>query len=85
MTSTIFDKDSYDTGVRDAIGKVLDEWGFRFPGIQDVEHVYFYAATAATPEKVQQYLRQAYDLGLSFDRPQPPPESHAAAAPSVTP
>ena len=45
MTSTIFDKNAYDAGIRDAIGKVIDDWGFRFPGIQDVEHVYFYAAT----------------------------------------
>lgn len=69
MTSTIFDKAAYDAGVRDAIGKVLDEWGFRFPGIEDVEHVYFYTATSATPELVEQYFQQAYDLGLHFDRP----------------
>jgi NAD(P)H dehydrogenase (quinone) len=68
MTSTIFDQDAYDAGVRDGIGKVLDEWAFRFPGIEDVEHVYFYAATSATPELIQQYLRQAYDLGRRFDR-----------------
>ncbi|HEY5011190.1 MAG TPA: NAD(P)H-dependent oxidoreductase [Acidimicrobiia bacterium] len=68
MTSTIFDKNAYDAGVRDAIGKVIDDWGFRFPGIQDVEHVYFYAATSAPPEVIRQYLDQAYDLGTTFDR-----------------
>ena len=56
MTSTIFDKNAYDAGIRDAIGKVIDDWGFRFPGIQDVEHVYFYAATAASPDTIGQYL-----------------------------
>ena len=71
MTSTIFDKDAYDAGIREAIGTVLDEWGFRYPGIQDVEHVYFYGATAATPELVQRYFRQAYDLGRQFDRARP--------------
>jgi putative NADPH-quinone reductase len=55
MTSTIFNKDAYDAGIRDAIGKVLDEWSFRYPGIEDTEHVYFYAATAATAELVEQY------------------------------
>lgn len=79
MTSTIFNEDAYDAGIRDAIGKVIDEWGFRFPGIEDVEHVYFYAATAATPELVQQYFQQAYDLGRRFDRPRPAAESHPAA------
>jgi NAD(P)H dehydrogenase (quinone) len=69
MTSTIFDKNAYDDGIRDAIGKVIDEWGFRFPGIQDVEHVYFYGATSATPELVNQYFQQAYELGRDFERP----------------
>ena len=71
MTSTLFDKNSYDAGVRDAIGKVMDDWGFRFPGIQDVEHAYFYAATSATPETIRKYLDQAYDLGRTFDRDAP--------------
>jgi NAD(P)H dehydrogenase (quinone) len=79
MTSTIFNKDAYDNGIRDAIGKVLDEWGFRYPGIPDVEHVYFYAATAATPELVQQYFAQAYDLGRHFDRAAPAVEHSPAA------
>jgi hypothetical protein len=39
------------------------------PCIEDVEHVYFYAATPATPELVKQYLQQAYELGRSFERP----------------
>jgi NAD(P)H dehydrogenase (quinone) len=69
MTSTIFDKNAYDDGIRDAIGKVIDDWGFRFPGIEDVEHVYFYTATSATPELVKQYFQQAYQLGRGFERP----------------
>jgi NAD(P)H dehydrogenase (quinone) len=69
MTSTIFNKVTYDDGLRDAIGKVIDDWGFRYPGIQDVEHVYFYAATSATPELVKQYFQQAYELGRDFERP----------------
>ncbi|MFZ2176646.1 MAG: NAD(P)H-dependent oxidoreductase [Rhodococcus sp. (in: high G+C Gram-positive bacteria)] len=71
MTSTIFDKNAYDAGIRDSISKVLDEWTFRYPGIEDVEHVYFYAATAADTGLVKQYLDQAYDLGRHLDRPRP--------------
>ena len=71
MSSTLFDKNAYDDGIRDAIGKVIDEWGFRFPGIQDVEHVYFYATTAATPDTIHRYLDQAYDLGKTFERAAP--------------
>ena len=69
MTSTIFDKHAYDDGIRDAIGKVIDDWGFRYPGIEDVEHVYFYAATAAPPETIHAYLDQAYQLGKDFGVP----------------
>lgn len=69
MTSTIFDKKAYDDGIRDAIGRVMDDWTFRFPGIPDVEHVYFYTATTASPELVQQYFLQAYQLGRDFERP----------------
>jgi NAD(P)H dehydrogenase (quinone) len=66
MTSTIFDERSYDDGVRDAISRVMDDWSFRYPGIQDVEHVYFYGATAAPPETIEQYLARAYELGKTF-------------------
>lgn len=68
MTSTIFDEAAYDDGLRDAIGKVVDEWGFTYPGIPDVEHVYFYAATSASPDRIAAYLDQAYQLGRDFDR-----------------
>ena len=80
MTSTIFNKDAYDDGIRDAIGKVMDDWAFRFPGIEDVEHVYFYTATTATPELIQQYLQQAYELGRDFDRSAVVPEQSAPVA-----
>ena len=69
MTSTIFDEKSYDDGIRDAITRVIDDWGFRFPGIENVEHVYFYGATSATPDLVQQYFAQAYQLGRDFEKP----------------
>ena len=67
MTSTIFNEASYDDGIRDAIARVIDDWAFRYPGITDVEHVYFYAATSAPPETIQQYLEHAYELGKTFD------------------
>ena len=68
MTSTIFDERAYDDGIRDAIGTVIDDWGFRYPGIEDVEHVYFYSATAAPPETIERYLAHAYELGKTFER-----------------
>ena len=69
MTSTIFDKNAYDDGIRDGIARVMDDWAFRYPGISDVEHVYFYAATAASPETIRGYLDHAYRLGTDFGVP----------------
>jgi NAD(P)H dehydrogenase (quinone) len=68
MTSTLFDEAAYDAGIRDAMDKVIDEWTFRYPGIENVEHVYFYAAAAAPAETIQRYLEQAYALGCDFDK-----------------
>jgi NAD(P)H dehydrogenase (quinone) len=67
MTSTIFDEHAYDDGIRDAISRVMDDWAFRYPGIEAVDHVYFYGVTAAPPETIEQYLARAYELGRTFD------------------
>ena len=83
MTSTIFDKHAYDDGIRDAIGRVIDDWAFRYPGIEDVEHVYFYAATAASPETIQTYLDQAYQLGKDFGVPRAARAALATSSPSA--
>ena len=69
MTSTLFDQAAYDAGIRDAMDKVIDEWTFRYPGIANVEHVYFYSAACAPQATIQQYLDQAYALGRDFERP----------------
>ena len=85
LTSTLFDRAAYDAGIRDAMDKILDEWTFRYPGIANVEHVYFYAATCAPREKILAYLDQAYELGRDFDRPplaRPMPQA-LGQAPSV--
>ena len=80
MTSTLFDKAAYDDGIRAAMDRTIDDWGFRYPGIADVEHVYFYAASMAPPATIARYLDQAYDLGRHFDR-----SSAGRAAPAGAP
>ena len=67
MTSTIFNEHAYDDGVRDAISRTIDDWAFRYPGINEVDHVYYYGATAAPPETIQRYLAHAYELGKAFE------------------
>jgi putative NADPH-quinone reductase len=53
----------------------IDDWGLRYPGVKQVEHIYFYGAAIADPAQIQQYLRDARQLGRDFAVP--------AAAPAV--
>ncbi len=66
MQPTIFDKRSYDADLRDAMTTLIDEYAFRFPGIQQVEHEYFYAVYGADDATRRRYLERAYTLGSQF-------------------
>lgn len=71
MTSTLFNQQAYDDGIRDAITRLIDDWGLRYPGIQRVDHEYFYAAASAPPDAMAGYLRRARELGRTFAEPAP--------------
>jgi len=75
ISTTIFDENSYrETGIGDAMARLMDDWCFRFPGVKDVEHVYFYAMHDGDAEKRRRYLDRAYRLGRDFvavSSPQP--------------
>ena len=45
---------------------LMDDFGFRYPGIKDVEHVYFYSVGAVDAPTRRIYLQQAYQLGREF-------------------
>jgi NAD(P)H dehydrogenase (quinone) len=68
MTPTFFRASDYcESGCGAAIEKLVDDFGFRYPGIETVEHVYFYAVAAVDDATRQGYLRQAYRLGHEFE------------------
>jgi NAD(P)H dehydrogenase (quinone) len=66
LQTTLFDEPSYQGGLADSMKALIDEFGFRYPGIQKVEHVYFYAVHGASDETRRRYLEQAYGLGRDF-------------------
>jgi NAD(P)H dehydrogenase (quinone) len=66
IQTTIFDKAAYDAGLRDAMRVLVDEFGFRYPGIKRVEHEYFYAVHGADSVRLDGYLERAYALGREF-------------------
>ena len=68
MTPTFFRESDYrDSGCGAAIERLVDDFGFRYPGIGQVEHVYFYAVGAVDEETRREYLQQAYRLGHEFE------------------
>ncbi len=68
MTPTFFRESDYrDSGCGAAIERLVDDFGFRYPGIEAVEHAYFYAVGAVDDATRRNYLQQAYRLGHEFD------------------
>jgi UDP:flavonoid glycosyltransferase YjiC (YdhE family) len=37
MTSTLSGQAAYDAGIRESMGRLIDEWGLRYPGVRRVE------------------------------------------------
>jgi NAD(P)H dehydrogenase (quinone) len=68
MTPTFFRESDYrDSGCGEAIERLVDDFGFRYPGIEQVEHVYFYAVGAVGEDTRREYLQRAYRLGHEFE------------------
>jgi len=66
MSTTLFNERAYHAGLGDAMKRLIDDFGFRYPGIKKVEHVYFYSVGAVDASTRQKYLQQAYCLGKEF-------------------
>jgi NAD(P)H dehydrogenase (quinone) len=66
ISPTLFDEQSYKTELAPAMKVLIDDYMLRFPGIQNVEHVYFHAVQGASDETRRGYLERAYALGKDF-------------------
>ena len=66
IQTTIWDERSYDTGLREAMVKVIDEYTLTYPGIKKVEHELFYAVHGADDDTRRGYLDRARWLGRNF-------------------
>lgn len=66
ISTTIFDEASYKDQLAPALKVLLDDYAFRFPGIQHVEHEYFYAVHGAGDATRHGYLDRAFALGRDF-------------------
>jgi NAD(P)H dehydrogenase (quinone) len=66
INTTIFSKEAYEAGLEAAMKTLIDDFSFRYPGVQTVEHLSFYAAHGADAPTRQAYLERAYSLGKDF-------------------
>jgi NAD(P)H dehydrogenase (quinone) len=66
MQTTFFDERAYQAGLQAAMATLIDDFGLRFPGVKQVEHVYFYAVYGADEATRAAYLERAYQLGRGF-------------------
>lgn len=66
ISTTLFSEQDYRADWEAPMTCVVDEWGLRYPGIREVEHVYFYGVPIVDAEIRQAYLDRAYQLGLNY-------------------
>lgn len=66
ISTTLFNEESYQAGLGEAMTRLIDDFGFRYPGIKTVEHVYFYSVSAVGEEVRRSYLGEAHRLGREY-------------------
>ena len=66
ISTTLFNEKAYDDGLRDAMTKLIDDFGFRYPGVKSVEHKYFYSVGAVGADIRRGYLQEAYRSGKEY-------------------
>lgn len=69
INTTFFNEGDYKrAGLQEAMTTVIDDFGLRYPGVKQVEHVYFYAVNGVDEDTRRGYLERAYHLGKEFAR-----------------
>jgi len=58
--------EDYEQFLKEPMTRIIDDWGLRYPGVKNVEHVYFYRVPVVDLETRRTYLEQAYRLGTNF-------------------
>jgi len=67
LQTTIFDRRSYqEAGLAEAMRLLLCEFGLRYPGVKQVDHVLLHAVHGADQATRRGYLEEAYRLGREF-------------------
>ena len=68
MHPTFFNETVYrEKGFKIAMEKSIDDWSFKYPGIEKVDHIYFHSILAVSDETRKKYLQIAYLKGKEID------------------
>jgi NAD(P)H dehydrogenase (quinone) len=64
MHPTFFNEKVYrEKGFKAAMEKTIDDWSLKYPGIANVDHIYFHSILSVSPETRKKYLEIAYLKG----------------------
>ena len=82
IQTTLFNEEAYASGLGEAMRRLIDEFALHYPGIKEVERVFFYSVASVDDATRRAYLERAFELGRDFE---PHAAMHATAAepPSV--
>ena len=68
ISTTLFKEEDYKADWEAPMTRIIDDWGLRYPGVKNVEHVYFYGVGAVDAETRRSYLERSYKLGKEFTK-----------------
>jgi NAD(P)H dehydrogenase (quinone) len=64
MHPTFFNEQAYrERGFKAAMEKTIDDWSLKYPGIENVDHIYFHSVLSVSNEIRRKYLEIAYLKG----------------------
>jgi putative NADPH-quinone reductase len=66
ISTTLFKEEDYKADWEAPMTRIIDDWGLRYPGVKNVEHVYFYNVPTTDDATRRGYLERAYTLGKEF-------------------
>jgi putative NADPH-quinone reductase len=66
ISTTLFKEEDYKNTWEAPMMRIINDWGLRYPGVKNVEYVYFYGVPVVDDETRRSYLEQSYKLGKEF-------------------
>ena len=83
IQTTLFNEEAYAGGLGEAMRKLIDEFALHYPGIKEVERVFFYSVASVDEATRRGYLERAFELGRDFEPHAAMPRAAAVEPPSV--